>query len=494
MTIGLPVSRLITANVNLQAVAAQSPNFNSCLILGTSPIIDTVSRFRNYSSLTDVGVDFDGASEEYKAAALWFNQSPKPTSLLIGRWAKTASAGKLIGAQLSAANQAIGAWSAITNGAFQIAINGGAPAAIAGLNFSAQTNLNGVASVITAALTGATCVYNAAYKRFEITSGTTGATSSISFLAAPGAGTDISGMMGMLSTSSGAYQASGITAETALQAVTLYDQNWSDQWYGLIIPGAVDADHIAVAGLIEGASAAHIYGVTTSEAGVLNSGDTTNIAYVLKQLRYNHTVVQYSSSSPYAVASLLARILTTDWSANNTAITLMYKDEPEVVAETLNNTQANNLESYNCNVFVAYNNSTAIIEPGVTASGQFIDTIIGSDWLKTTIQADTYTELRLRSTKIPQSDSGMHEIVTIIEAICSQGVNNGLLAPGYWSGSSFGQLKTGDFMPKGFYVYQPPLSSQSLADRQARKTVRFKIAAHLAGAVHSVDMEINVAA
>ena len=51
----------------------------------------------------------------------------------------------------------------------------------------------------------------------------------------------------------------------------------------------------------------------------------------------------YSSTNAYSVMSALARILTTNWAANNSTITLMYKTEPGVVPENLTATQMTNL-------------------------------------------------------------------------------------------------------------------------------------------------------
>ncbi|MFX6011523.1 DUF3383 family protein, partial [Acinetobacter baumannii] len=74
-------------------------------------------------------------------------------------------------------------------------------------------------------------------------------------------------------------------------------------------------------------------------------------------------------SMPFAGASLLGRLLTTDFDANNTTITLMYKQEPGIVAETLTTTQANTLQAKRINVFVEYNNDTAVVQYGITPSG-----------------------------------------------------------------------------------------------------------------------------
>jgi hypothetical protein len=192
------------------------------------------------------------------------------------------------------------------------------------------------------------------------------------------------------------------------------------------------------------------------------------------------------------VNSLLGRQLTVDYTGNNTVITLMYKQEPGVAAETLNATQMNALEGKNCNVFVAYNNGTTIIEPAKVASGEFIDTIVGMDAFCIDVQTALFNRLFTSTTKIPQTDAGMHILATDIEGVCQQYVNNGLFAPGVWNSGGFGTLNQGDFLPKGYYVFQPPVASQSQADRAARKSVPFQIAVKLAGAVHTIDFAVTV--
>ncbi len=495
MTQSLSINRLVRVSVNLAPLAASMQNLSTLLILGSSNVIDLSERVRAYSGIDGVAADFGTSAPEYLAALLWFEQAPQPSTLQIGRWAKTAVAAQLKGATLSAAQQAIATWTAITTGAFKVTIDG-TLVSVSGLDFHLQTNLNGVASVIQTAVAavkaGSTCVWNANFSRFEIQSGTSGATSLITFLTAPSSGVDISGMLGGLSTSSGAYVVPGADAETAIAAATLFDQNYGQNWYALTILGAADADHLAVAPYIEAATSKHVYGISTSEAGVISSVSTTDIAYVIKQFGYKKTVTQYSSSNIYSVCSLLGRILTTDYNGNNTVITLMYKQEPGIVPETLNVTQISALEAKNCNVFVAYNNGTAIIEPGVVSSGEFLDTVIGADWLALDVQTQVYNLLYTSLTKIPQTDAGNHLITTTIESVLSQGVANGLLAPGVWQSGGFGSLNQGDFLPKGFYVYAPPVAIQNLSDRSARKSVTFQVAAKLAGAIHTVDIIINI--
>lgn len=430
MSQALPVSRVVRVSVDLTPAGAQAQNLSTLLILGSSAVIDMVERFRDYSTIDAVAADFGANAAEYKAALLWFQQSPQPTKLRIGRWAATAAAGVLRGAPLSSAQQAISNFQAVASGGFTYTKNGAGPTNVTGINLTGVTDLNGVAAAITTALSGATMVWNAVYQRFELTSSATGSSSSISFLTAPGSGTDISALLGMTAASSGAYRADGVAAESAVAAVQAFDTAYGQSWYAVTVLGAVNSDHLQIAAFIEATNNKHIYGVTTQEAGALVAATTTDIASQLKALDYNKTVVQYSSSSPYAVCSLLGRILTVDYTGNSTVITLAFKQEPGVVAEAINSTQADALKGKNCNAFLKFNNDTAIVLSGTVASGEFVDTVVGMDWLATRIMTDLYNVLYTTPTKIPQTDAGTNILVATVEAALIQGVVNGLIAPG----------------------------------------------------------------
>jgi len=418
-------------------------------------------------------------------------------NLCVGRWAQTATAGVLTCGALPAAEQLPGAWSSITTGSFRITINGGAPTNITGINFSGQTTMQGVAGVIQAALQAqlfnlTTCVWNAAYGYFVITSPTTGNGSSVSFLSGAGSGVDISVQMAGTALG-GAYVANGIAAESAVAAATVFDNLFGQQWYALQMPTiSADSDHEAVATFINGTNNKHLYGVTSSEASMLNPADTTNVAYQLQQLALLRSITQFSSSNAYAIASFFGKLLTVNYNASNTTLTMMYKQEPGVVPETLNATQLSGVTGFNANVFVEYNNGATLIQNGVTANGTYCDTVTGTDWLALAIQNTIFNYELQNQTKIPQTDAGTHLIVTLIEAVCSQAVANGLLAPGQWNSGGFGQLNTGDFLPKGFYVYAPQVATQAQSARSARQSVPIQVAAKLAGAIQTVDVLISV--
>ena len=178
--------------------------------------------------------------------------------------------------------------------------------------------------------------------------------------------------------------------------------------------------------------------------------------------------------------------------SSNTVITLKFKQEPGVVAELLNVNQVNAAEAKNANLFLTYNNDTSILEQGVMSDGTFVDIVTGTDWLATDIQRSLYNLLYTSPTKIPQTDQGMQLLTTQVEAICSQAVVNGLVAPGVWNSNGFGILSTGEFMAKGYYVWAPLVASQNQADRAARMAVPIQVAVKLAGAIHTASVAILV--
>lgn len=494
MSTGLPVSRLINVDVNLSPNAAQAPNLNSLLIIGSSDVIDTQTRIVSYSSLAAIGTDFGSSAPEYLAAANWFAQRPSPTQVYIGRWAQTPTAGRLIGGALTADQKLLSNFTAITNGGFKIGVDGAAVVNVTGINLTGVTNLNGVASAISSALTSATVAATASWdgSRFTFKSNATGAPSAIAFLQAPTAGINLAPLLNGTE-ALGARVVGGIGAETALDAVIILDSKPVSAYaYMFAAPAIVDADHLAVAAYIEAAGSRHVYGLTTASPGAIDPINTSDIMSLLQDAGYTRTISQYSSRSPYAIASLFGRILTTDFNANNSMITLMYKQEPGVTAEQLTTQQADALQAKNGNVFVAYDNDTAIIQYGTVASGLFFDEVYGTDWLKFRIETDLFNALYTSTNKIPQTDQGMGILATVIEGSLSLAVNNGLVAPGTWNSGGFGILRTGDYMPSGFYVYSPPVGLQSSADRAARKSVAFVVGAKLAGAVHTVDVLVNI--
>lgn len=485
----LSVDRVVKVTVNLQPLAAARRNFGVLCIVGASDVIDHVERIRLYTGISGIADDFGVQSPEYAAAELFFSQSPKPSILAIGKWVKTPSPAYLKGGLVADADLDASAWNTILNGSLGLVING-AGATVTGLDFTGQTNMNGIASVISAALAveGAACEWTGA--SFVISSVTAGDGQTIGFAQATGTGTDLSARMA-LTEELALPLVAGMDAETPLEcAAALADA--SGDWYGLTFAETLtDDEHIAVAGFVEASSKSRIYMTTITNSRVLSSTVTDDLASRLKALSRLRTFVQYSRNK-YAACSAAGRAFTVNFNANRSTITLKFKQEPGVVAEGLTETQAQALASKRCNVFVRYDNDTAILQEGVMANGAFFDEVHGLDWLQNAIQTECYNLLYQSKTKIPQTDAGVNQIVTTISKVLAEAVNNGLVAPGTWNADGFGQLQRGDYLPSGWYIYAQPIDEQPQSEREQRKAPPIQVAVKLAGAVHFVDVQVDV--
>lgn len=487
----LPVSDVVNVSISLAALAAGPRSFGNLLILGaTDGVVDPVERLREYSGLTPVALDYGTDAPEYKAAELYFSQSPKPRTLYIGRWVKAASSAVLKGAVLSADQRDISNFTAISDGSMKITIDG-SEKVVTALNLSAVTNLNGVASALTAKLGTASVTWNDVYNRFEITSLTTGTTSTISYAIANATGTDVSSLMG-LTVGHASVPVNGYAAEPLMDAIT-HLANKSLKWYGLDIAEPIsDADVLEVAAFINATSPSRIYGQTITNSLALDGTSTADLAYKLSKLNNGRVFSIFSGDTAHAAASVFGRAFSVNFNGNNTTITLKFKQLPGVAAEDLEVPQAKALKDKNCNVFAGYNNDTAILQEGVMCDGSFIDERHGLDWLQNHLETALWNLFYTTNTKVPQTEGGVNRQSTVLERALEQAVTNGLIGPGQWNGDSFGALETGDYLSKGFYVFANSLDDQAQSEREARKSPVFQIAIKMAGATHFTDVLVSV--
>jgi hypothetical protein len=598
----LSVSNLVRVTVSLSPQAAAARSFGVLMIAGDSDVISGLERYRTYSGIDGIALDFGVTAPEYQAAARYFGQTPKPRTAMVGRWLRTASAAQNIGGILSLSQQILAAWTVIASGGFTVVIDGSSHA-LTGLNFTAVTNLNGVATAITTALSGAgTCTWNGT--QFVITSITTGAgvkatgtvtlstnpnnldtltlnstvitfvsgtpsgsqvkiggskeatsanlqaflnatvvaglltadyatalniltityktvgttgnsyslaestsgarivvsaatlaggvvPSSVGYATSPASGTDISAQL-KLTSSTDIALVPGYDAETPVACAAALAVK-TPAWYGLMFQASTqptDDQSIAVSDFIEALDLKRIYGVTITDSNVLSALVTTDLATRMSAGGYRQSFCQYSQNA-YAIASFFGRAFTVDFTAGNTTITLMFKQEPGVTAEDLDSNQAATLQTKRCNVFVDYDNDTTILQYGVMSGPVYFDETHGLDWLQNALQTAAYNVL-YTSGKVPQTDAGVNKITNAIDGVCGQAVTNGLVAPGVWNADGFGELNTGDFLKTGYYIYATPIALQSQADREAREAPPIQIAIKLAGAIQSIDMLVDV--
>lgn len=483
----IPVSKVVNVSIQASPTFPSAKGFGLLCIFGSSLVLPSGDRIRFYNSLTEVGVDFGVQTEEYLAAQVFFSQAPRPTQLAIARRFSAATPAELLGS--TALDTNIAHYTAIANGSLSVNLNGGAVEALTAIDLSGCANLNAVAAAVQTklaiAVPNSTVTFDG--KRFIVRSGTTGVASTITFPSAPGAGTDLSTLMG-LNQSQGAKLTQGSNIETVTQTLDAV-QSLNGSWYGFTLTKEATEAELKLAAAWSEANV-KVFGYTSSALNVLDGADATDIATYMKTQLYSRTIGQWDDTDAYAIVSALARAFTVNFNGVNTTITLKFKQEPGISPVTITETQRLVLQSKNMNYYTYFGDSAMLAE-GVVGSGRFFDEVHGLDWLQNAIETAVFGYLFTQTTKIPQTDKGMARILAQVEKACYQAVNNGLLAPGTWNGSDLGDVKSGDFLPKGFYVFADSVLLQSQSARESRVSPPITVLAKGSGAIHHVDITVN---
>jgi len=479
----IPVSTVVNVSIATTPLAPSRAGFGTLLFVTTEAGVPFYEGVRFYASIDEIADDWATSSEVYKAAETYFSQAPKPTLLAIGTRFAAAQAGLLVGG--GNAETTLATWTAITTGAFKISIDG-EEEDITGLNFSAASDMDDVADVIETALqavgTGtwstATCVWDGV--KFVITSGTTGTASTVSVTSAPTSGASIVALMDNDADNGTAF--AGIAAETSIASALNRLNEASSDWYALAFIKTIrdNADAQAAAAWCE--ARVKQFFTTTNDATTLDSATSTDMAAVVNALEYRRTFVAYSSRpSQYPEVSAFARAATVNFDAENTTITLKFKQLPGITPETITSGQLSTLTSKGCNVYVTVGGVNILTE-GIMAAGLgvFQDTVHGVDWLQNAIETNIFAYLVTRTTKAPLTDEGAAAVEAQVSRALVNAVRNGLVAPGY--------TFEGKYLQTGYETSVGAVADMSISDRQQRKCPPIQFTAIGAGAIHGVTV------
>lgn len=196
----------------------------------------------------------------------------------------------------------------------------------------------------------------------------------------------------------------------------------------------------------------------------------------------------------HAAVQLMVQAGSTNWDARNTAQTNKFKRQPMNQSDAgITTTMANQSDRLGINYYTDYD-GTSFLAEGRTIGTEifFIDSTVGRDALTDRVKASVATRL-IQAPKVPQTDEGQVQLLGACIQPCEQFVRNGFIGKGLvWNGPSIGELKTGDIMERGYYIYSDSYALQSQSDREARKAMPIQIAVKEAGAIHQADIIITV--
>ncbi len=514
------IASVVQVDISVATRGGSSINFNLSNILGNSEVLGASNPIQEYSSLTAVGGHFATTTPEYRTAAIYFSQSPRPRSILISRRFTTGASGGIYFPNASLAD--LQTLTGFTGTAPEITfrVTEGATTSLQQYTLADTVDLSGVAS-----LAAASAALNTALAAATFTGGGTGritsfydtSTESIGFSLATVAGgsTAVVGEETAASyvesartntstvkfddifASATAVRFLGADAnETTEEALNRIVRLRND-WYCLLTTINDDGvtanrthveDAAAWTEAQGGSSNPHIFFASTSDRSVVLSAVTADLGSELTSRSYKKTAIFYDPDDLYIAAAAAATMAAINWEGLNTAITLAYKPAAGVsVNNLIADSDITTLLAKNVNALVQYGTLFSGYNRNVqTTSGDFVDAIWGIDVITVTMQ-DSVASYLSKQGKVPFTDGGAARIAAIITETLNTFVGNGLLGPGTWRGEPFGPLERGERVD-GFFLYTPPESTATQTQRDNRTYPPFQMALIGAGAIESVQV------
>lgn len=259
-------------------------------------------------------------------------------------------------------------------------------------------------------------------------------------------------------------------------------------WLACYIIGADNATLIAAASSIESFSQKTFLFLDSDDADVLNNA-SNNLFAQLKNAALDSTFGLYSET-PYAGVSAMAFSMANNSLIPNSFYTMDAKRLPNIAPSDITEAQITNIKGNNGNVYIN-RGGYYMLESGTVFSGKYYDEVLGIYALVDEIQK-TVLDLITSTSKIPQTDLGVSQIVNVINGACNKYVGAGFIAGGTWTGGTVYNLNNGDVLSNGYLVQAQPVSEQTSADREARKSPVIYVCIKLAGAIQSVLIRLNI--
>ena len=495
----MDISNVVSVNISRSTLSVAQAAFNVALILGENLMSSARVNYFNQTDLPTLATKLIGgtAAPEYIAAAAYFAQTPCPSRVAIGVMKATKVATITFASDTNSADMTSGSVSATINGRTVTA------------NYDAASEGS---SAVLKTLTDLCTAINSAFGLGANGSGATVSEVGIMFIVTVVPNTGLLDVA--LDFSAAVFDGNSVTAiswaamgidvpSAALNACQLENSGW----YGLIWAGSssypnqakidcavwcefAPAKKFAVSTMDPNAANVALAEDTGSIAQSDSSNDGMSLAMYLHNHGFNNTICIFSvDNSNFPEAALLGAIL---WRTPG-SYTAMFKQLAGVAPDTLTGTQQVNLHGTgdapksgkNCNT---YENTAGIpmVSFGQVVSGEYIDVMIFVDWLTATIGTSVFSALANANGKIPFDETGLIAVENAIRAPLGQGITNGGISPTAFDTTTNAQIG-------GYYIVMPDFASISTTDKANRTLNNVQFVAFLAGAIHYVAVQGNLA-
>lgn len=418
----IPISQIVRVNPAVLEAAGSAIDLNG-VILSTSEYLPTgqVTQF----ALADDASDYFGPqSTESEMASIYFNgyqgSTRKPGRLYFFRYADVDVAAFLRSGSLESMTltelQAL-------SGDLTVSIDGTEQTAI-GLDFSTATSFSDAASQIATGL-GVTVAYDSLFSAFIITSGTTGASSTIDYATGTLA-EDLN-----LTNQTGAVLSQGADASvpgTLMDALTDQTQNWgvfTTTWEPDL------ADKKAFSDWTNDQGDRYAYAGMDSDINALTIGSTDTWGAYLIDNAVTGSIPVYGDHTH--TAFVLSYAASLDFTRLNGRATLAFRRQSGLAPSVDNASDAAALEENGYNFYGTYANATQtfiFMYPGaISGVWDWADTYLNQIWLNANLQL-SMVNLLLNVGSIPYNRQGYSLVDAAAQDPINAAVNFGAIRAG----------------------------------------------------------------
>lgn len=431
MTASIPASYLDAVTPSVISPGGSALALIGLALTNSSRVpMGAVKLFPLQSSVADY---FGASSVEAQAAKIYFkgfdNSNVKPAGILFAQFNQTAVAAWLRGGSLKA--MTLTSLKALA-GVLSVTVDGVLHTSSA-IDLSAATSFSNAATLIQAAFTtpGFTVAFDSIASAFVITSGTTGAASTISV----GSGTIAAGLA--LTTQTGAVTSQGADAATPgpfMDSVVAATQNWVTLFLTFDPDGgAGNAQKLQFAEWVDGKTNGYLFAGWDDDLTPTESTNAaTSMAAILVANNTSGTAPIYAPSWDKA-AFLAGAIASIDFNQKDGRTNMAARVQSGLSADVTDATTAANLKANGYNFYGAFASRTGTFtefqDGRVTGDFLWIDTYVNQIWMNDNFQADLIA-LRRSVKSIPYNLAGRTLIRQALQDTVDKALNFGAIRPG----------------------------------------------------------------
>ncbi|MDO1495757.1 DUF3383 family protein [Pseudomonas putida] len=257
---------------------------------------------------------------------------------------------------------------------------------------------------------------------------------------------------------------------------------------------ANDADVLAL--IAAGDAAGKFFAGTTNQSSVRDPSLATDIASKAKLQGSRRAFLLSHATAPYAGFELGAVFSRVNFNAANSTITGEFKKLPGIVAEDLTNTAYSAMKEKGAPFYTVVEtggqvDAGRVINSKSTSSyGEFIDDVFNLDGFVNALTVNLYNALANVPTKLKQTPEGQQVLIDAAAQIGQRFIDNGYLGARQYTSDETGE----EVLSDGYEILSKADDILDLTDaeRPARLAAPIIMRLFRAGAIHAVDVTVNV--